>query len=131
MAGLMTRLLLVVVLSCLISTAASDEACEIGTKSVSATCGVASAVLGFLGALLCVGSAGAACAPAFAGVAAVAGICSTGVSMVPCGGDGKLLRTNPCHSFVQSNHNLPCLHLMSPSIHRDISSSLRGTENGG
>ena len=100
MAGLMTRLLLVIVLSCLISTAASDEACEIGTKSVSATCGVASAVLGFLGALLCVGTAGAACAPAFAGVAAVAGICSTGVSMVPCGGDGELLRTNPCHSFV-------------------------------
>ena len=113
MAGLMTRLLLVVVLSCLISTAASDEACEVGTKSVSATCGIASAVLGFLGALLCGATAGAACAPAFAGVAAVAGVCSTAVGLVPCGGDGELLRTNPCHNFVQSNHNLSC-----PSIYR-------------
>ena len=90
MAGLMTRLLLVVVLSCLIPTAVSSEACEAGTTGVSATCGIVSAILGFLGALLCGATAGAACAPAFAGVAAVAGVCSTAVGVVPCGGDGKL-----------------------------------------
>ena len=101
MAGLMTRLLLVVVLSCLIvPTAGSAEACEIGTKSVSATCGIASAILGLLGALLCVGTAGAACGPAFAGVAAAAGICSSVVGVVPCGGDGELLRSNLNLSFV-------------------------------
>ena len=91
-AGVMTRLLFVVVLSCLLprSETIDSEACDIGTTSVSATCGVVSALAGLLGALICVGSAGAACAPAFAGVAAWTGICSSLVGSVPCGGsDGE------------------------------------------
>ena len=90
-AGVMTRLLFVVVLSCLLprSETIDSEACELGTTGVSATCGVVSALFGFFGALICAGTAGAGCGAVFAGVAAWYGVCASVVGNVPCGGDGE------------------------------------------
>ena len=75
-------------LSLLIPELTANEDCTIATSSVSALCGVATALAGIGTAALCGATMGAGCA-AYTGVAALGASCVAIADNVDCGDSGQ------------------------------------------